>query len=279
VRVGERRQWASIGQTKLRIATACALNRPPPNGSSVYEATDAKVVPFKQGKVSLPETVENAPRVLSLVDPFVRDYLEWFDECLMLPPSAREHAARGPGIRTYMDPILRSHGGAYRRFAGDIAKRGLPSLTQKHRQRCTPFFVAKKDGVKQRLILECRAVNEMFALAPSTSLCTGETLSKLEVESDEAGNYPEVRFSGGDVADCLHRLRTWDELSSLFVCPGSLLEKQERQRWAGGSWPQTRSSFPCWGCLPRVFVVLVDRTALHIAVSPGRFAIARKSIG
>jgi hypothetical protein len=266
---GLRLSSATPAQTKVyeRVVEAVGERLPPPNliskeeavrellhGSSVYEATGAKVVPFRRGKVSLPTSVLDAPCVLDLVSPAVRDQLERFDECLLLPPDARREVAATSSVRSYMDPILRGNAPVYRRFVSELKDKGLLLWTRSPKMITTPFFVGKKDG-SLRMILDARKTNEVFKPPPATRLCTGETLSKLEIGLDMDGDLvvPQLWFASGDVSDCFHRFRTWLALAEWFSLPAVPAGCVGVDEVNGEAVGKHELIFPCWGSLPMGF--------------------------
>ena len=80
------------------------------------------------------------------------------------------------------------------------------------------FVVKNKDGLQQRLILDCRASNRQFVAPPSVSLLTGEGLSRVERQAEGCG---AVYLGTSDVKDCFHRLRFPKEskLDEYFAYP------------------------------------------------------------
>eukprot|EP00974_Lingulodinium_polyedra_P114714 11108736-Lingulodinium_polyedra.AAC.1 len=103
-----------------------------------------------------------------------------------------------------MDSRLRFNPKIYEEFVRDLDKRDLLFWTQEPKNVVTPFFVTKKSG-KLRLILDCRATNELFVGPPGVALCSAEGLARLELPCEE----DMVYTASGDVADCFHRFKTW----------------------------------------------------------------------
>ena len=50
------------------------------------------------------------------------------------------------------------------------------------REHVGPFFVLKKNGVGQRIIVDARWANRHFKTPPHVDLCTSEGISRIEFE-------------------------------------------------------------------------------------------------
>eukprot|EP00969_Alexandrium_andersonii_P230470 10177844-Alexandrium_andersonii.AAC.1 len=70
----------------------------------------------------------------------------------------------------YLDPSLRDPV-RYLRFLQELDGCALVRATKRPLGRCTPFFVPKKSGA-QRLVLDCRQVNEAFREPPGMEMGT-----------------------------------------------------------------------------------------------------------
>ena len=99
---------------------------------------------------------------------------------------------RGAGAVTpYLDATFRANPNLYMQFVTRLFDIGIMGVTANCRERVTPFFVGKKGG-KQRLVLDCRSVNELFRSPPSPDLGSAECFSRVGTEERSAQAPPPV---------------------------------------------------------------------------------------
>ena len=77
----------------------------------------------------------------------------------------------------------------------------------------TPFFVSKKNG-RLRLVLDCRATNQMFMPPPDIALAAGYTFAQLEVGPDQV-----MYTAQSDVKDYFYSIGLPEELRGFFCVP------------------------------------------------------------
>ena len=83
-----------------------------------------------------------------------------------------------------MDPILKNNLHEYCVFIKHLFEKGMLQFISYPRDLISPFFVAKKSG-KQRLVLDCRVVNQRFRPPPRVALAAGYTWSRLHIPEGE----------------------------------------------------------------------------------------------
>ena len=122
-------------------------------------------------------------------------------------------------MNPYLDATFRADPGRYMQFVTRLFDIGILGVTDTCKERATPFFVGKKGG-KQRMVLDCRSVNELFRSPPSPDLGSAECFSRLSTaersaqapppvppEQRGAGEYNTPRsvfFVDADIKNCFH---------------------------------------------------------------------------
>ena len=107
-----------------------------------YEVSEpgANLAPFKRGSVSLPGETDSAPFATDVLPEKARRMLEGFEEYML--KSSEEYMEvidHGVPIKPYMDPVLKNNPGTYRKFIGDLDKRGLLHYTTRPAQTVAIF--------------------------------------------------------------------------------------------------------------------------------------------
>ena len=176
-------------------------------------------------RISLPETLKNAPLAEDLLDENARRYLQYPEQ--MLRPTQDDSYSFKP----YWDPRLRSHQRTYKKFIQKLHAADYLVYTQNPKNFCGVFFVKKSDGKKIRMIIDARGTNHMFAEPPGVQLLTSDGFSRIEVtvpeglrpgtaEYEEYLSQRKVFIGLSDVKDCFHRLRQPKWLSEYFCFDG-----------------------------------------------------------
>jgi hypothetical protein len=80
------------------------------------------------------------------------------------------------------DPVLDRCPRKYRKFIQYLDGRGLLRFSRCPKEHVGLFFVLKKNGIDQRIIVDARRANRHFRTPPHVDLCTSEGISKIEVE-------------------------------------------------------------------------------------------------
>ena len=111
-----------------------------------------------------------------------------------------------------------SHECTYLQWSFSSQKCGILGLVSNCRGRVGAFTVTKKPKVvngdivkRQRLILDCRAVNYMFKEPPHTRLGSLAALTELELPTDE-----RLFVSGSDIQDCFYAARLPSGMEECF---------------------------------------------------------------
>eukprot|EP00971_Amphidinium_carterae_P266590 5288494-Amphidinium_carterae.1 len=119
-----------------------------------------------------------------------------------------------PVIYPYMDQSLQNSPKRFGRFAVDLAHRGLVEWRGVARSIVTPFFVYKKDGVKRRLILDCRRTNLLFRDPPKVKMAGGAKLGELHL-----GPQQKIWMAKSDIKDYFYCLRLDSDIVEYFAMP------------------------------------------------------------
>ena len=99
----------------------------------------------------------------------------------------------------WADP-LRGDGEEYAKLIRDLAARSMLEYDFSCKESVGLFTVSKKSG-KQRLIIDCRRLNQRMRVPPRTPLASSCAFGELS--SAESGLY----FASHDVADCFYNFR------------------------------------------------------------------------
>ncbi|CAE7219985.1 ANK1 [Symbiodinium sp. CCMP2592] len=165
---------------------------------------------YQRDLVSLPECGAHPLDARELIDERGREVLERFESAMFVEHRVNDGSRR---IKPYMDEALRTSAQAYNQFIVDIYERGMITFSRTAISVITPFFVAKKNG-RLRLVLDCRASNQMFAAPPDIALAAGYTFAQIEVPQGE------VLFTAqSDVKDYFHSIGLPPGLRPYFALP------------------------------------------------------------
>ena len=94
-------------------------------GSAVY-GEDTATAPYREGLVSLPESVAGSPHVADLLPPDDRKFVVGFAEQVLLPECEYEQVVQEEGVSNVpVDPVLRSKPRVYARFLWRLRHIGL----------------------------------------------------------------------------------------------------------------------------------------------------------
>ena len=200
-------------QPNMREAIHELLHLP----ASQYACEDearSTVRPFNASLVSLPVCGASPRDATELIDPQGREVLEGFEHSMLLGDADLGMIyEKGKHVKPYMDETLRSSPQAYGDFVKDMFERGMLDFAAGAASVITPFFAAKKNG-KLRLVLDCRASNQMFAHPPDIALAAGYTFSQLEVPSGET-----MYIAQSDVKDYFYSIGLPLGLRRFFCLP------------------------------------------------------------
>ena len=139
-----------------------------------YMGSSCTVVPYDETTVSLPEALKTPVSSASVLHP--KTWAQLYLGTMLADDDVVEWRRRdGAGAPSYIDGRMRSVRDLKSRFALRLLRCGVAGVTATCKERATPFFVTKK----QRLVLNCRQVNEVFWSSHSPDLGSGECFSRL----------------------------------------------------------------------------------------------------
>ena len=142
-----------------------------------YMGSSCTVVPYDETTVSLPEALKTPVSLASVLAPGTWAQLSL--GTMLADDDVVEWRRRdGAGASSYTDERMRSDPDLMRSFALRLLRCGVAGVTATCKEEVTLFFVTKKGG-RQRLVLDCRRVNEVFRSPPSPDLGSGECFSRL----------------------------------------------------------------------------------------------------
>ena len=179
------------------------------NGYSEPEIGVGAVCNMALNQLSLPSGAVAGVDLSSALEEPLRSIVCDFENWMLVDGDTWASVAdEAMGIRTYNDPSLH-HKKDYIRFLRHLHKCGILGLVSNCRGRVGAFTVTKKPKVvngelvkRQRLILDCRAVNYMFKEPPHTRLGSLAALTELELPTNE-----RLFVAGSDIQDCFYAAR------------------------------------------------------------------------
>ena len=178
------------------------------------EEAGSATVSYDRRLVSLPEVAAEPIEVSSVLDGPGRDVVEDASHCMLWGPQEwGVEKEKNKPVEIYMDPILKNNLHEYCVFIKDLFEKGMLQFTSHPRDLISPFFVAKKSG-KQRLVLDCRAVNQRFRPPPRVALAAGFSWSRLHIPEGET-----LFTAQSDIRDYFYSLSLPAELRELFCLP------------------------------------------------------------
>ena len=130
------------------------------------EAPGATVAPYNAKLLSIPETTEQPPEALHVLDPDAAECLEQFESRMMIDEQEHGHQCEnGKMVVPYMDTVLAGNATEYANFLHRLGQSGMITFTLRPKDLITPFFVKKKSG-QLRVVWDCRGVNARFRSCP-----------------------------------------------------------------------------------------------------------------
>ena len=111
----------------------------------------------------------------------------------------------------YEDVIFRRDPEARLAFLRRLYACGILGFSTRPRGRVTAFFVSKKAN-KQRLVLDCRHINQMFRKPPKPDLGSADAYSRLRPPSGAS-----VYIAEADVQNCFYQIGVPAWLSDFFA--------------------------------------------------------------
>ena len=217
------------------------------------------VVDMRMDRLSLPSGkvagVSLADHLTGAVKNMVCDYEGHMLQDASVWTDLEEVASK---LKPYDDPILNTHEG-YLSFLSHLFKCGILGFTASCRGRVGAFCVSKKpkdvNGVlheRQRLVLDCRAVNLLFKEPPRTRLGSLSSVSEMYLETDQ-----KLYVATADICDCFYACDVPKGMEQFF-CLKSDISLSDALQVTGGSYDLsvfTGMDFitPCITVLPMGF--------------------------
>ena len=150
-------------------------------------------------------------------------------------------------VCTYNDPML-LRDRQYIQFLKHLHKCGILGLAAGCRGRVGAFTVTKKPKIvdgqvipRQRLILDCRAVNYLFKEPPHTRLGSLAALTELEL-----GGQKDLFVSGADIRDCFYAAKLPPGMEECF-CLHRDISRAEAQSIFGGDFGKQKQKILTMG--------------------------------
>jgi hypothetical protein len=184
------------------------------NGGLDYSGESSPVRPYKPECLSLPSGLSAPISLIEVSDPHAQRLLVGYEELLLSETWVQEQRRRECPIVPYWDVSMRTDRTIYLKFLRQLKEARILGATRNRRGTVTPFCVAKKDH-RLRLVLDCRAVNQLFRHAPRMELAPPEMLANLSVEPGK-----QVFLAIGDITNCFYQFALPLPLQDFFCMPG-----------------------------------------------------------
>ena len=199
------------------------------------------VRPYEKHLVSLPEVGSHIKDATNLLDETGKRMLEAYDSVMLKSESEVDFPIK---VVTYMDEKLKQSSDLYHEFISDLSQRNMVDFTYNSISVVTPFFVIKKSG-KLRLVLDCRATNEMFQSPPDIAMPAGYSFSQLQMKAKDT-----LYIAQTDIKDYFYSIGLPEELRPYFTFPQVDLRKisPEDPRCIGVEGPVL--IYPCMKVVP-----------------------------
>ena len=181
-----------------------------------YSGDEAQtsVVSYERDLVSLPQCAAEPVALDQVLDNHGRELIKDTSRCMLLSMEEwGQVCEQNQPIKTYMDVKLQSDLGAYAMFVHDLFLKGMIEFTNNPKDVVAPFFVKKKDG-RQRMVLDCRAVNRRFRQPPPVALAAGYSWTRLELPE-----HSKLYVAQSDIKDYFYSLSLPEDLRSMFCLP------------------------------------------------------------
>ena len=183
-------------------------------GSAYGVDQPGQLVSYSREKLSIPRDQLTPVNLESILPEREREQLADFESHMLLDDeSIALVLERGFQGDCHLDPVLAHDPQKYHELIGDLYQARLISFTMKPKVQVGLFCVAKKGG-RQRLIVDARRSNKLFAPPPSTVLGSVDAWARLEV-----GGESEVFLAQEDIKDCFYRLGISQRLGEYFCLP------------------------------------------------------------
>ena len=170
-------------------------------GSAYGVDQPGQLVSYVREKLSIPRDQLEPVDLTSILPAVERRQVLHFEKEMMLDDEGIAAVLeRGFLGDMHLDPVLANNPRKYHELVSDLYKAKLLGFTMRPRAQVGLFCVAKK-GNRQRLIVDARRANKLFAPPPSTVLGSVDAWSRLEAEDDA-----QVFLAQEDIRDCFYRL-------------------------------------------------------------------------
>lgn len=146
-------------------------------GTGEYEQCDSTFVPYEPDKVSLPSGLRAPVPLMEVAGAELAGELDLAS--MLADDDVVTYRETYEPAGLYLDANLRRSVAAYAAFVRRLFDIGILGFSTRARGEVQPFFVRKK-GSRQRLVLDCRRVNQKFRKPLVPDMGSGECLSRLE---------------------------------------------------------------------------------------------------
>lgn len=166
---------------------------------------------YQKDRLSLPAASTKPVSLATLLPGEDRCLVANFEQTCFRPDTEVEKLNREYGeIVPYMDPALKGSWRLYSEFLRRLHAAGMIRWALERKERATPFFVQKKNGM-QRLIIDARRFNRRSSPPPKAPLGTVSALADIRLDDTEV-----LSFAASGIQDCFHQLELPASLQAYF---------------------------------------------------------------
>eukprot|EP00438_Fugacium_kawagutii_P030000 Skav225301 [mRNA] locus=scaffold445:112717:116856:+ [translate_table: standard] len=192
-------------------------------GKTDYGGVPDNLASFSQEKLKILRSTMQPQHIRQFLPTEAKKVVDHYQETIIDAAAIRDQS-----FSPYWDPVLRTNPGKRLKFIMGLFKSGLLCLRPAPRSHVGVFFVKKKDE-HIRMVLDCRATNQLHQPPPSTRLSSARCYSDLLLDSMEQTEGKTAGWAReADVNDCFYRF-CLPELADFFAIDHALTSSQWRQ--------------------------------------------------
>eukprot|EP00435_Cladocopium_sp_Y103_P009768 s2772_g2.t1 len=178
-------------------------------GMSCYDGLPPNLASYDPDKLKILANGTTPRHVVPLLPPEAAVMVRNYEKSILAEPPLDAGS-----FSLYWDPSLRFNRALRLDFILRLFKAGLMTLRPVAKSFVSAFFLKKKDKAAIRMVIDCRATNQLHTDPPVTRLASGRCYADLDLS--EAGQAPLAYGREADVADCFYRFGL-PELSHYFA--------------------------------------------------------------
>ena len=214
-----------------------------------YDGGDSSVEPYCEGRVSLPSGTIKPVALAGVLSSDV--FASLCPEKMLAEQEVVDFRQKFESVGMYTDIVLSKNKNIRRGFFKRLSECGILGFSRTSKALVSPFFVSKKNG-KQRLVLDCRRVNQLFRKPHRPDLGPAEALQRIEQPGEEP-----IFEAEADLKNCFYQCGIDPWLMEYFcfddLVPGSFAQDIGVTLDIHGQEIGSSEVYPCLTVLPMGF--------------------------